>query len=118
MLPQIRREPSLLLRRALEEGQKENLGVAASENESLRRTLGHRSASCSASPSGSTASTRWITNFVPPYLVSPRIYFFFSQLEKVAFTRPQKRLARFRARYYKPKAQTEQKRCVRSPDMR
>ncbi|TWW65278.1 hypothetical protein D4764_21G0001780 [Takifugu flavidus] len=48
MLPQIRREPSLLLRRALEEGQKENLGDVDSENESLRRTLGHRS----ASPSG------------------------------------------------------------------
>lgn len=52
MLPQIRREPSLLLRRAPEEGQKENLGVVDSENESLGRTLGHRSASCSASSSG------------------------------------------------------------------
>lgn len=33
------------------------------------------------------------------------LFFFSSQLEKVAFTRPQKR----RARHFKPAAQTEQK---------
>lgn len=118
MLPQIRREPSLLLRRALEEGQKENLGVVDSENESLRRTLGHRSASCSASPSGFDCV------YAMDYKLyatlsgeSPRLLIF-SQLEKVTFTRPQNRLARFRARHFKPAAQTEQKRCSRSPDMR
>lgn len=90
MLPQIRREPSLLLRRALEEGQKENLGVADSENESLRRTLGHRSASCSASPSGFdcvyTMDYKLCATLSgeSPHL----LLFFFSQLEKVAFTRP------------------------------
>lgn len=96
MLPQIRREPSLLLRRALEEGQKENLGVVDSENESLRRTLGHRSASCSASPSGFHCDYTMDYKLCVTFLgESPRLLIF-SQLEKVAFLkRPQKRLARF-----------------------
>lgn len=39
----------------------------------------------------------------------PHLLIFFPQLEKVAFTRPQKRLARFLARHLKAAAKTEQK---------
>lgn len=95
MLPQIRREPSLLLRRALEEGQKENLGVADSENESLRRTLGHRSASCSASPSGFGCDYTMDYKLCVTFLgESPRLLLF-SQLEKSRFYAPPEKTGAF-----------------------
>lgn len=87
MLPQIRREPSLLLNRAAEKGIKGEFGV---ENSEKKRK----------NPSDFRTTftdlqrvrlrlllrlTQWITNFVPPCLVSARIYFLFSG-ERDAFT--------------------------------